>query len=137
MTRLVVVVVLALASAACAAPAPDTAAFREGNYIATRVVEGGFQMSFIPGTEIRLELERGFFHATAGCNRMSGPYAVTSAGVFNVAENSGMTIVGCAPGGWEQDVWLQGFIKARPVVIASETGLILDDGYTRIEFTRR
>jgi heat shock protein HslJ len=141
--RDIAIAVLLLAAACSLPPAatPKAEEFREGVYLSTAVFEGGQPRPLLVGTNIQIDFERGFMAASVGCNRMVGPYAL-DAGRLNIEDGSGMTILAC--GGtfreqqvsWDQDMWLQTFLRSEPAVIATGETLVLDNGSTRVEMRR-
>jgi heat shock protein HslJ len=113
----------------------------DGEYRSVAITESGRPHNLIPGTTVELRFRLPFLTASAGCNRMAGTYEIVD-GRLNLAEEAGMTILACPPNGsleqqgahWDQDMWLQVFLKSRPYVIQDGQGLTLDNGTTRIEF---
>ena len=77
----------------------------------------------VPDTEIRLSFRSSELSANAGCNSMFGSYRFEEDAL--VVSALGMTEIGCDLPLADQDIWLAGFLVARPAAELVEPRLTL------------
>lgn len=123
--RLAVVAVL-LAACTPASPSPAPASVDGRIFLSTGITDGGQPFALVDGTRIRVSFNDGQIGLSAGCNSMSGPYAI-DAGVLRVTSLA-TTEIGCDPARHDQDMWLATFIGAGPIIQLSGNDLTLDGG---------
>lgn len=110
--------------AACAsAPSP---ALDEREFLSTAVSENGAAKALVPGTRVRISLRDGQFHASVGCNSMSGAYVLANGRLM--VDDLGMTEMGCDPQRHAQDEWLAAFLVSRPSLELTGNDLLLQGG---------
>lgn len=111
---------------------PSVAALAGRAFLSTAVTQAGSPKALVPGTRIRIGFEATTLTAEAGCNTMSGAYAIAG-GVLRL-EQLAITEMACDPARSAQDEWLATFLTSRPSLVASATALTLDGGSTMIAF---
>jgi heat shock protein HslJ len=84
--------------------------------------------ALVPGSQVRLSFEDGRVAAQAGCNSMSGSYAVDG-GRLAVGALA-MTEMGCDPALMDQDAWLGEFLDGATIALAGDTLTLARDGVT-------
>lgn len=82
----------------------------------------------VPGSTIRLSFRDGRLGVSAGCNQMSGSYAVVD-GRLTTGQMM-TTEMGCDPSLMTQDTWVAGFLDGATIVLAGETLTLTQDGVT-------
>ncbi|TCJ22574.1 META domain-containing protein [Nocardioides jejuensis] len=115
--KLLVVLALAISTAACGSEGshdPGLMPTLAGDYVVTAVTDGGQPHAVVRGTEIRLSFADGRFGMRAGCNGMSGTYAID--GSTLTVGPLASTEMGCPKPRMDQDAWLAGLF-ARPATI--------------------
>ncbi len=105
-------------------------------FLSTSVLEHGVERPLVPGTRIRLGFAEGQISVQAGCNSMSGEYALDD-GVLRLPGPMSMTEMGCDPGRMEQDEWIAGFVGSSPRVGLDGARLTLSRSGTVIELLDR
>lgn len=68
----------------------------------------------VPGTQIRLSVDRDQIGAHAGCNSLSAAYQVRDGRLLVVGDGMTATDMGCDPPRHAQDEWLSGFLRSTP-----------------------
>lgn len=128
-----VVVAAALVSAGCAGggAASPSALTLDGRTFLSTNVQG---RELVPGSSIRLTFPGGRIGISAGCNQMSGLYAVVDGHLR--ATQMMTTEMGCAPPLMAQDSWVGAFIDGATVALAGET-LTLGHGDVSMTLTDR
>jgi heat shock protein HslJ len=87
----------------------------------------------VPDTQIRLSFVDGRVMANAGCNSMSGGYALS--GDTLMVNDLAVTEMGCDPARHEQDEWVSGLLTGRPQVrVDGDTIVVMG---STIELTMR
>lgn len=105
----------------CAGAPPAAIAGRD--FLSTAISVDGAAKALVPGTRIRLSFRDGDLGASAGCNLMSGSYAL--AGGRLAVDGLGMTEMGCDPQRHAQDEWLAAFLTSGPTVSLEGDDLLL------------
>jgi heat shock protein HslJ len=134
-TLLVAPLLTLLALAGCgdesSGPAGGAGSDPDGTtYVVTGVTVGGEPHRLVRGSQIRLSFADGRLGISAGCNSMSGSYALQ--GTRLTVEPLAMTDMGCDRPLMEQDAWVAGLFEG-PVqfngesVISGDTVLTLAD----------
>lgn len=118
----VVLLPVVLALSACGTeggptPAGPAPADLSGTYVVTSVTEGGAERPLADGTEARISFTDGTLGIHAGCNHLSGSYAVTG-DQLEVGPIGG-TEMGCPQPLMDQDTWLAGLF-AGPVTVGED-----------------
>jgi heat shock protein HslJ len=90
--------------------------------------------SLVPGSTVRIDFAGGRIGASAGCNHLSGPYAVTDGRL--VLGQVAMTAMGCPGPLQDQDAWLVSFLGGAAVQTAGDT-LTLANGDVTMTLTDR
>ncbi len=96
----------------------------------------------VAGTAIEMAFHDGVLSASAGCNRMVGPYHLEADGTSwtLLIEGHGlaMTRMGCDPDRHAQDRWLAELLQARPTLrVQGDGGLSITDGTSTVSFVER
>ena len=82
--------------------------------------------TLVEGVTLRIAFTDDEITVDAGCNRLSGTYAVD--GPILVVADLGGTEMGCEPELMEQDAWISSVLTARPVITPQPPdGLVLSD----------
>ncbi len=84
--------------------------------------------ALVPGSQVRLSFDDGRIGANAGCNSMSGSYAVDGGRL--VVGALATTEMGCDPPLMDQDAWLAGFLDGALVTLAGDMLTLAGDGVT-------
>jgi len=84
--------------------------------------------ALVPGSQVRLSFEDGRIGANAGCNSMSGPYAVDG-GRLDVGSLA-TTEMGCDEALMDQDTWLAWFLDGALITLAGDELTLAKDGIT-------
>ena len=128
-----VVVAAALVSGGCAGggAASPSALTLDGRTFLSTNVQG---RELVPGSSIRLTFPGGRIGISAGCNQMSGIYAVVDGHLR--ATQMMTTEMGCAPPLMAQDSWVGAFIDGATVALAGDT-LTLGHGDVTMTLTDR
>ncbi len=115
------------ASPAPASPAPvaRTAGDLAGN---TYLVTGAQGHDLVKDSEIALRFEDGRLGISAGCNQMSGGYAITE-GTLEVGAMV-TTEMACAEPLMAQDQWISAFVNGAAVTLEGDTLTLARDGVT-------
>ena len=90
------------------------------SWVAIQITEDGAAHELVAGTELWVDFADGNIRLHAGCNTMSGSYAVR-AGRLSVGDLAA-TLMGCAPALMDQDRWLAETVFAAPLEVASTDG---------------
>lgn len=136
----VVRLLLALGLATCFVACGDDGSGGDGSALATALdgrelvvvaaTEAGVERELVEGTEIRVTFDDGQLGASAGCNSMSGRYALD--GAVLVVDQLATTEMGCEPPLMDQDAWLAQVLTGRPEVVVDGNGVSLIDGSTTL-----
>lgn len=81
----------------------------------------------VAGTEVTLRFDRGTLGVSAGCNTLSGGYAIAD-GTLRWTSEPAQTMIGCEPALQRQDEWLTKLFADGLEVQASATDLRLTGG---------
>jgi heat shock protein HslJ len=110
---------------------------RGRTFLSTAVTENGQAKPLVAGTRIRLSFdeEGRRIGANAGCNHLGGEARIEGGRL--VAEEMGMTAMGCDGGRGEQDAWLAKFLADKPTIRASGAELVLANNTTEIRLLDR
>jgi heat shock protein HslJ len=133
--------VLAAVAAACSAaggapsPSPSPPALSGRTFLSTAVTVNGTPKPLVDGTRIQVRFEEARLVAQAGCNQMSGRWALD--GITLRVDELATTAMGCDPARHAQDEWLAAFLASGPVVSLSASALTLDGGGTTLTFVDR
>jgi heat shock protein HslJ len=103
-------------------------------YVVTRVTVGGTPHVLVRGTEIRLRFGSGQVTLTAGCNTMTGNYALEESRL--TVEPLATTEMGCDQPRMEQDTWLAGLFE-KPVQFTSGDDATIVSGDTVLALADR
>ncbi|MET0235523.1 MAG: META domain-containing protein [Kibdelosporangium sp.] len=102
-------------------------------FVSESVSQQGKPKALAGGTPVSLDFtDDGRVLASAGCNMMSGP-AATGNGRLE-ADDLAVTEVSCDQAQHEQDTWLAGVIRSRPMLRLDGTTLKLSSADTEIVF---
>lgn len=101
--------------AATSAAQPVAPADLDGRTFASTAVEGH---ELAPGTQVTLRFEAGTLGAQAGCNSLSGGYAVED-GTLRWTAEPVQTMIGCEPALQRQDEWLAALLTGGAEIAAS------------------
>jgi len=82
----------------------------------------------VAGSRVRLSFDNGSIGASAGCNSMGGPYAVTD-GVLRAPQLS-TTEMACEPALMAQDQWLASLLNGAALTQDGDTLTLAKDGIT-------
>jgi heat shock protein HslJ len=107
------------------------AALRDRSFV-SESVEGWV---LVPGTEVRIAFRRSELSANAGCNHLSGSFAID--GDTLTMHGISTTEMGCDPPRHEQDAWLGAFLSARPVLVLTEPRLVMTTSDARMTLLDR
>lgn len=88
----------------------------------------------VGGSQVRLTFQGGSVSASAGCNSMSGPYALDGASL--VARSLATTEMGCDPALMAQDAWLADLLSGSTIALDGDT-LTLARGGVRVTLVDR
>jgi len=114
---------------------PGTLAVTEpATYVVTAVTADGKPRTLVDGSEIRITLDGSRAVITAGCNTMSGSYALD--GTRMTLADLASTEMGCAAPLMEQDAWVAGLF-AQPVQLTTGTGATIIAGTTVLSLADR
>lgn len=118
-----------------AAPAP--AALPVGRtFLSTAVTSAGQPKALVAGTTIRLAVgPNNVISVQAGCNTVSGQARIEGGKL--VADELGITAIGCPANLSEQDNWVYGFFRAGPAWQLAGNELVLSAGDLKLTFTDR
>ncbi len=111
-------------------PSDRTSALDGRTFLATKV-EGRV---LVAGSQLSLRFGDGQIGASAGCNSMSGPYAID--GDHLVINALATTEMACDPLLMEQDSWLAAFLGGATLVLEGDT-LVLDKAGARLTLLDR
>jgi len=134
----------ALLFAACSAgpnnpsdsPSPTPASLEPRTFVSASVTRDGAPFELAPGSELRITFKNGQLNATAGCNTISGGYAM--AGDVLVVDQLGMTEMACQPPAlMTQEQWFNGLLGSRPTLALAGDSLTVTAGGTVIQMTDR
>ena len=112
----------------------------DGRQFVSNAVEGH---DLVAGTAIVVAFHDGTLTASAGCNRLVGPYHLEDADGTSrtlVIDGHGlvMTQMGCDPDRHAQDRWLAGLLQGRPTLRVPGTGeMSISDGTSTVSFVER
>jgi heat shock protein HslJ len=81
----------------------------------------------VADSQIRLAFESGNLSANAGCNTMSGAYAIQD-GDLKLSAELASTQMACQPDLMSQDTWLAAFLKAGPAITMEGSTISLAAG---------
>lgn len=98
----------------------------DGHTYLSTAIDGA---ALVPGTQVRVAFADGNLNASAGCNMMSGRYAVD--GNRLAATELAMTEMGCDDARQHQDEWLAGLLGGVTFELRGDT-LTLYDGTIRL-----
>lgn len=112
-------------SSAPPAPSAPTAADLDSN---TYIVTGVQGYDPVKGSEIALRFEDGRLGISAGCNQMSGSYAITD-GKLTVGAMM-TTEMACEEPLMAQDQWISAFVNGAAIMLESDTLALVKDGVT-------
>jgi heat shock protein HslJ len=102
----------------------------DGRTFASTAVEGH---ELVPGTQVALRFDAGTLGAQAGCNSLSGGYAVED-GTLRWTAEPVQTMIGCEPSLQRQDEWLAELLTGGVEVAADGAdGLTLTRGDVVLE----
>lgn len=110
---------------------PADAASLEGRTFVSTSVTGH---DLVPGTTIRLDVDGGRLAVAAGCNTMSGEFAVED-GTLRWTSMPAATMMGCEPELMAQDEWLAGLLTTGVAAVLDGDTLVLTQDDLRIELT--
>lgn len=111
-----------------ASPPPTTL---DGRIFLATKVQGH---ALVAGSTLRLSFQGDRIGISAGCNQMSGAYAIVN-GHLATAEMA-TTEMACDPAHMEQDAWVGGFIDGASVTLTGDT-LTLGHGDVTVTLTDR
>jgi heat shock protein HslJ len=103
------------------------------SWIATTITENDTQHQLVPGSELRVDFADGGVSINAGCNHLTGTYALSEDSELTVTDLAG-TEMACAQPLMDQDSWVSGTAFAKPLV-ASVSGQALTlsrDGFQMV-----
>lgn len=112
----------------------------DGRVFVANAVEG---RDLVAGTAIEVAFDSGVLSASAGCNRLVGPYHLEDAGGTSwtlVIDGRGlaMTGMGCDPDRHAQDRWLADLLQARPTLrVPNDEEMSITDGASTLSFMDR
>ncbi len=112
-------------SSASPAHSAPTAADLDSN---TYIVTGVQGHDLVKGSEIALRFEDGRLGISAGCNQMSGSYAITD-GKLTVGAMM-TTEMACEEPLMAQDQWISAFVNGAAITLESDTLALVKDGVT-------
>lgn len=129
---LILATVLALATTACAGgtafsprgPATPAAGL-DGRTFLSRAVSG---RALVAGSTVRLSFKAGSVSAGAGCNSMSGTYAIVD-GVLHAGQLAS-TEMGCEQGLMAQDRWLADLLDGATIALDGNSLTLAKGGVT-------
>jgi heat shock protein HslJ len=104
--------------------------------LSTAVLEDGVERSLVSGTRLRLGFADGQILIHAGCNTMSGAYAIDG-DVLLLPEGLSTTEIGCEPELHEQDEWISAFLGGSPRIALEGSELSLAAAGTKIRLLDR
>jgi len=140
MRRLLVLMLVALV-AGCGSPSTGAGTPPQGwpadrTFLSTAVTENGQAKQLAPGTQVSLR-----FRATTGITANAGCNTIDATGHLDgdqfVADQVGMTAMGCDQPRADQDTWLAGVLSARLSWQLTGDQLVVTAGATRIELVDR
>lgn len=131
--RTVTVLVLLAALAACGEKAGSTGGGGAGSpgptedlagktFVVTGITDSGKARPVVDGSEVRLAFADDRLMVTAGCNTLTGGYALD--GDRLTVDPLAMTQMGCEPALMAQDSWLAGLFEKPVRLTASATGAV-------------
>lgn len=103
-------------------------------YVVTGVTQDGAQHALVAGTAIRVRFADGQVTLTAGCNTMSGKYALEETRL--TVEPFATTDMGCDQARMDQDTWLAGLFE-KPVQLITGDDASLVSGATVLALADR
>jgi heat shock protein HslJ len=115
----------------------DPAALNGRHFLSVKVTDNGAPYPLVPGTTISLRFTDGTLSAQAGCNTMSGSYAIDGDGRLIANGGWATTEMGCDPARHAQDEWLSTLLSSQPVVVIDGDKVVITSGSTVIELLDR
>lgn len=112
------------------APSPSAPALDGRTFVSTNV-QG---QRLVPGSAVRMRFQGSQLGISAGCNQMSGAYAITD-GRLTTGQMA-MTEMACDEPRMAQDTWVAAFVDGAAVTLAGDT-LTLTDGDVTMTLTDR
>ena len=104
-------------------------------FLSQKVTEGGKDRPLVEGTQLLLSFEKGSrLGAHAGCNSMSGRYAITD-GKLVIPDM--MQTERVCEGRLEQEAWYGKILRSSPSITVDGNTLVLEGGGVRIEYLDR
>jgi heat shock protein HslJ len=103
-------------------------------YVVTGVTDDGKQRPLVPSTEIRIRFADGRITLTAGCNTMSGEYALEQSRL--TVASLATTDMGCDQPRMDQDTWLARLFE-KPVQFTSSKDATIVSGSTVLALADR
>lgn len=113
-----IVLAAALVAVGCTAGGavgPSSATLDGRTFLSTKV-QGH---DLVPGSRIRMTLKDGRIGISAGCNQMSGTYAIAD-GHLTTGQMA-TTEMGCDPARMAQDTWVGSFVDGASITLAGDT----------------
>lgn len=95
-------------------------------FVAQQLSQDGTPRPLAPGSTMTVGFADGRLSASAGCNTMSGPFAIE--GTTLVAGALAMTEMACDPALMAQDQWLSRLLSSKPTVSIEGVSLTLAGG---------
>ena len=117
-------IVAACSSGGAARPATTSSSLDGRTFLSTKM-EGH---DLVKGTTVRMTFKDGRIGISAGCNQMSGAYAIDG-GRLTIGQMA-MTEMGCDPALMAQDTWVGGFVDGATVTLAGDTLTLAQGGVT-------
>ncbi len=107
-------------------PVADASALVGRTFLST----GHDDLQLVPGSQVRLVFRAGpQLQANAGCNSMSGGYAITD-GTLRLPGSLIQTEMGCEKSLMDQDAWLGAFLDGAAITSDGTTLVLTKDGVT-------
>jgi len=110
----------------------DPAALDSRTFISQSIGDEGVTHGLVQGTAVRLTFQGASLSANAGCNTMSGTYAIDD-GKLVAAGDWATTEIGCQPALQAQDQWLSAFLSSQPRITLNGDSLVLISGGTAMD----
>jgi heat shock protein HslJ len=134
MKRAIVIVLAALTTSACSG-SPAAATLGGRSFLSTTVRDAPLERPLAPGTRIQLTFGGSALSVSAGCNAMTGKFALE--GTQLDASIDAMTALGCDAARSKQDTWVAEFLGSRPSVHLTGSELVLTSGGITITLVDR
>lgn len=103
-------------------------------FVGGTVVASGDSRGVVEGTRLSLEFDGDSLSTGAGCNQMSGRFAVED-GRLVLPEGLSSTEMACEPALMEQETWWAGFLASAPELTLTDPRLTLRTADARVDMT--